>query len=143
MVFVIGNDYLLSQDNESTLNCDGDHTVDPYNACQQPDAEDGKEPGIQFKVWLELSCSSSANDTVALEAYAFLSKEEGNATVTVRVCCVYTWWRGQSGALPLARCLCPPCCLLVAEVGLASPPPLLPLPQVTDWQQIPLPGVGQ
>jgi hypothetical protein len=40
------------------------------------------EPGIQFKIWLKLSCSGSTNDTVALEAYAFLSSG-GNSSVVV------------------------------------------------------------
>lgn len=38
---------------------------------------------MHFKIWMKLSCAGSDNDTIALEAHAFLSRVASNDSVTV------------------------------------------------------------
>ncbi|KAI3424877.1 hypothetical protein D9Q98_008261 [Chlorella vulgaris] len=92
----VANDYVNAQGPESywQSECNGDLTYDPYNACRQPqaaaaagapaaDKAEEDPPGVHFKIWMKLSCAGSDNDTIALEAHAFLSRVASNDSVTV------------------------------------------------------------
>ncbi|KAL4855848.1 hypothetical protein ACK3TF_003615 [Chlorella vulgaris] len=89
-------DYVDAQGADSywQTECNGDFTVDPYNACRQPQAAaaavapaagkaEEDPPGVHFQIWMKLSCSGSNNDTIALETHAFLSRVASNDSVTV------------------------------------------------------------
>ncbi|PSC73711.1 Calcium binding isoform A [Micractinium conductrix] len=63
--------------------CQGDLMSDAYNACRQPDDGNGTTEGTHYQVQMKLGCALGSDDTIALQAEAWLLKDADGGNVTV------------------------------------------------------------